>query len=450
MAGQPTIEKKTYSDEEAKRLLLKALRGKGGELTKADAVTLSGLPVPATEQALTDLLKEYRSHLAATENGELLYRFDPSFERRDAVPLREKLAKVGRALWKGFTFLFKISIVTTLAVYFLVFLAMMIALIFARRSDDRDEGGGLDMGWPIFWMWGWSGDDTGYRRRRRAPGKPLYKKVFEFVFGPPKPETDRLADEKDILAYIRKNRGRIAAVDLVALMGWDFARAEEEATRLMADYGGEPEVTEDGVVVYVFKDIRKTAQNAGAEGREPLRAWQRLESRPSITGNTSGTNVAISLFNGFNLLAPLWIVPAFEARLGAPLGHEFLLVTYPMLFSLMVFCVPMARWIAENVRDHGRQTRNARRTFLRTLIESRGAPLPPQQIAPDPEAAKVLDRSLVPLGGDVTTDDAGQMRYAFPRIQEELAAVAKLRTQASAAETEAGAVVFSSDEPPTN
>jgi hypothetical protein len=121
-----------------------------------------------------------------------------------------------------------------------------------------------------------------------------------------------------------------------------------------------------------------------------------------------------------------------------------------MLFSLMVFCVPMARWIAENVRDHGRQTRNARRTFLRTLIESRGAPLPPQQIAPDPEAAKVLDRSLVPLGGDVTTDDAGQMRYAFPRIQEELAAVAKLRTQASAAETEAGAVVFSSDEPPTN
>ncbi len=449
MAGQPTIEKKNYSDEEAKRLLLRALRGHGGQLTKADAVALSGLPVPATEQALTDLLKEYRSHLAATESGELIYRFEPSFTRRDAVPLREKLAKVGRALWKGFTFLFKISIVTTLAVYFLIFLAMMLALIFARRSDDRDEGGGFDIGWPILWMWGWGPDDTGYRRRRRrTPSKPLYKKVFEFVFGPPKPAADPLADEKDILAHIRKNQGRIAAVDLVALMGWDFARAEEEATRLMADYGGEPEVTDDGVVIYVFKDIRKTAQEAGAEGREPRRAWQRLEQRPPITGNTPGTNVAISLFNGFNLLAPLWIVPAFEARVGAPLGHEFLLQTYPMLFSLMVFGVPLGRWLVENVRDHGRHRRNARRTFLRTLLENRGAPLPPQQIASDPQAAKVLDQSLVPLGGDVTTDEAGQMRYAFPRIGEELNAVARERAQAPATEREAGDIVFSSDDPP--
>ena len=47
------------------------------------------------------------------------------------------------------------------------------------------------------------------------------------------------------------------------LMGWSFPRAEEEATRLMVDYGGEPEVTEDGVVVYTFKGMRKTAGAAG-------------------------------------------------------------------------------------------------------------------------------------------------------------------------------------------
>jgi hypothetical protein len=169
-----------------------------------------------------------------------------------------------------------------------------------------------------------------------------------------------------------------------------------------------------------------------------------MEARPPLSGNSSGTNVAISLFNGFNLLAPFWIVPAFEARLQAPLGHTFLLYTYPVIFSSMVFAVPLGRWMVENLRDRGRSQRNAKRAILRIAIENRGAPLPPEQLAGDPAAAKVLDRSLVVLGGDVVTDDAGQMRYSFPRIAEEINAVAHARTQASAAEREAGAVVFSS------
>jgi hypothetical protein len=449
MSGEPTIEKKNYTEEQAKRVLLDALRGKRGQLTKADAVALSGLPVPAAEQALTDLLKEYRSHLAATESGELVYEFDPAFERRNAVSLAEKLAKVGRGLWKGFTFLFKVSIVGTLVAYFLLFLAMLLVIIFARRSNDRDDDGGFDLGWPLFWMWGWgpsSPGGYGRRARPRRPEKPLYKKVFEFVFGPAHVPEDPLRDEKEILAHIRKNRGRIAAVDLVTLMGWDFPRADEEATRLLIDYGGEPEVTDDGVVLYVFKDMRKTVQENEATTIEPRRAWERMEARPPLSGNKSTTDVTIALFNGFNLLAPFWIVPAFEHRLGVPLGHPFLLYTYPLLFSSMVFAVPLGRWLMEKARDRGRRWRNARRALLRVAIEHRGEPLPPEQLAPDPAAAQVLDRSLVALGGDVVTNDAGQMRYAFPRIKDELLAVARARAQASVAEKSAGEVIFSSKE----
>jgi len=449
MAGR-TNQTRLHDEEQAKRVLLGALRRRPGPLTKADAVALSGLPVPDTERALTGLLKEYRSHLAATEGGELVYEFDPAFARRDAVPLGEKLAKVGRALWKGFTFLFKVSIVITLAVYFLVFLAMMLALIFGRRSDDRDRGGGLDLGWPLFWMWGWGPSGHGHYGRRAPPrrrGKPLYKKVFELVFGPPRPPTDPLLDEKEILAHIRQHRGRIAAVDLVLLMGWDFPRAEEEATRLLIDYGGEPEVTEDGVVLYVFRDIRKTAQEKTDLSVQPRRAWERMETRPPLSGNSASTNVTISLFNGFNLLAPFWIVPAFEASLQEPLGHAFLLYTYPVLFSSMVFAVPLGRWLVEKVRDRGRRERNARRALLRVAVENRGAPLPPVALAPDPIAAKVLDRSLVALGGDVVIEQDGQLRYAFPRIAEELDATARARRQASAAETDAGTIVFSSKDP---
>jgi len=450
MAADPTIEQKSYSEREARRVLLEALRGQGGQLTKADAVAKSGLPVPAAEQALGDLLKEFRSHVAATESGELIYQFDPSFTRRDAVPLRERLAKLGQALWRGFTFVFKVSIVTTLAVYFLVFVAMLLALLFARRSSDdrdRDDGGGFDFAWPLFWMWGWGPMDGGapIRRRRRAPEKPLYRKVFEFVFGPPKPPVDPLAEEKEILAYIRQKNGRIAAVDLVDLMGWDFARAEEEATRLMVNYGGEPEVTDDGVVIYVFKDIRKTAET-DRQLESPVRhAWQRMESRPPLTGNRTGTNVAISLFNGFNLLAPLWIVPAFEASVNAFIpGQEFLLHDYPLVFSSLVFAIPLGRWLADRVRERGRRRRNARRALLQTVMARQGRAAAEQELAPDPASVQVLSKDLVALGGDVETDDNGQIRYGFPRIREELAAIAKARGLASGRERDPGSIIFSS------
>jgi hypothetical protein len=445
MAKQPTIEQTTYSEREARRILLEALRGQGGQLTKADAVAKSGLPVPVTEQALGDLLKEYRSHVAATEEGELIYQFDPSFSRRDAVPFSEKLAKLGNALWKGFTFLFKISIVTTLAVYFLVFVAMLLALIFARRSDDRDSGDHMDFGWPLFWMWGWGPMDDGrYHRRRRLPEKPLYKKVFEFVFGPPKPPVDPLAEEKEILAYIRQKNGRIAAVDLVELMGWDFARAEEEATRLLVNYGGEPEVTDDGVVVYAFKDIRKTAA-PGQPEPSVSPAWERLESKPPLTGNRTGTNVAISLFNGFNLLAPFWIVPAFEARMHESFaGQQFLLHDYPLVFSSLLFAVPLGRWLVDKIRDRGRRRRNARKRLLQRVLVRRGQAAPQEALAPDAELAQALNKELVALGGDIETDANGQMLYAFPRVREELAAMDKARAQASTRERDPGAIVFSS------
>jgi hypothetical protein len=450
MGADTTFEAKTYSDHEARRILLEALKGQGGQLTKADAVAKSGLPVPVAEEALGGLLKEFRSHLAATESGELIYQFDPSFARRDAVRLRERMAKLGNALWRGFSFLFKISIVTTLVVYFVAFVVMLIAVLFARRSsDDRDSGGDMDFAWPLFWMWGWSPSSDGglYRRRRqrRLPDKPLYKKVFEFVFGPPKPPVDPLADEKEVLAHIRHKNGRIAAVDLVMLMGWDFARAEEEATRLLVNYGGEPEVTEGGVVVYVFKDIRKTAEQGGQAEPMVRRAWERMEARPPLTGNRTGTNVAISLFNGFNLLAPLWIVPAFEAGLAAPIpGQDFLLHDYPLAFSSLLFAVPLGRWLVERAREPGRRKRNARRRLLQAVLAQQGRAASVDELAPEPATAQALSQSLVALGGDVVTDDNGQIRYAFPRISEELAEIEKVREQTSGRERDPGAIVFSS------
>src|SRR5262245_41365023 len=88
-------------------------------LTRADATALTGMPLEQAEPALKSLVKRYRSHLAATEDGELVYAFDPTLERRDRVRLGERLARAGEVMWKGFTFAFKIWIVVVMIAYVL-------------------------------------------------------------------------------------------------------------------------------------------------------------------------------------------------------------------------------------------------------------------------------------------------------------------------------------------
>jgi len=406
---------------------------------------------------LTVLLKEYRSHLSATAGGELLYQFDPSFARRDAVPWRDRAAAVANTLWRGFSFLFKVAIVVTLVGYFALFVAMMVAMIFARSSSDRDDDGPSFGIGPLLWFWGFdTGPDPYGRRparaRRSAPRQPFYKRVFAFVFGPPAPTIDPLEDEKRIVAHIRAQRGRIAPVDLVRLMGWTFPRAEEEATRLMVDYGGEPEVTDDGVVVYVFKALRLTAGGGVEEIPSDAPAWapERLEPTPPLTGNEPGTNALIGIFNGFNLLAPFWVVPAFEAKLHVSLASwQFLLVDFPLAFSAVFFAVPLGRWVKARLEARARDRRNDRRRLLGRIFATFDLGLgasPRDELAPTPALAALLDRELVSLGGDVADDpDArGRVRYTFPRIAQETAALARVRAAAPTAERDAGAIVFSS------
>src|SRR5262249_24466365 len=149
---------KVYDPKAAERLFsaLKT-RARGGELvkvTQADAVALTGMPSQQAEPALKSLVASYRSHLAVTDEGDLVYEFDPSFAGRDRVPLAERLRTAGEVAWRGFSFFFKIWIAVTLVAYVVAFVAMMIRLTVMGRSDDRrdDRRGGFGFPWIWYWM----------------------------------------------------------------------------------------------------------------------------------------------------------------------------------------------------------------------------------------------------------------------------------------------------------
>ena len=460
--------------------MVRALEGRGGRLTVADGAALSGMPLDRARQTLDGMLATYRSHLAATESGELLYAFGSRLRRRDAEPLRDRLARGARAIWRLFVLMFKLAIVAVLVVYFLVFVALLLGLVFASlssRDGDRNDRDGSFPLWLLFWILPW---DTGYRAprrrrftRRRSP--KVHQQVFNFVFGPPRPVEEPGAADREILSYIRARRGRLCATDLVALRGLDLERAEQEATRLMCDYDGEPEVTEGGVVLYVFRELRRSAP--GGRGEAPPRAgaerlprgsgwrvaWQREEPRPPLTGNSATADLVIGLVNGFNLLVPLWIAPAAVARLGiGRTGAVTWLVVVPLVFSATFFAVPLGRAVVRAVRDRARRRRNRRRELLRAVFGS-STDLDPQRmsvvdlddlcrsLAPaDPAQRSALRREadalVLELDGDVVLEGGGD-QVVFPRLHRELVAVREARARTPEAETSPGAVVFDSERP---
>jgi hypothetical protein len=454
-----TLQRKPVVETEAERRLVEALRGRRGALTRADAATLTGLSTDTAEASLKSLLGKYKSHLAVTEQGELLYSFDPSMVRRDAVPLTERMAELGRALWKGFTFLFKITIAVTLVVYVIAFVAMLLALMFARTASERDDrrsdrGGGGGFPWMIWWLMPDWAPHEARRQLPRGPRKRFYLSVFDFVFGPKVAEADPLAPEKELVGYLRSKSGRITATDLVALTGWSYERAEEEATRLLADYDGEPEITQEGTIVYSFPQLRLTA---GGVQNEPWRyTWQERRALPPLTGNTSGTNTVITVMNAFNMVGGAAIGPAFLERfaLAPPESLVALLTYFPLAFSSVFFAVPAGRWLKQRRTAQRLVSETLRAELLREIVSRRGQPLDPKALiaqveqrvpgAAPGQAGKILERLLRDLDGDVTTDEGGTMRYVFPRVTEELTAAEAARALAPAAEESPGQVVFSS------
>ncbi len=450
-----------------------ALRGLDGRATLADVSAKTGLVQAKAEAALRQLLELHRGHLEVGEAGDIVYRFDRKMLRRDAEPLGERIR---RKAWQIFQVAFKVWIVGMLVLYFLIFMALLIAAIFANRDDDgggfgggdRRHGGGFGNFWLWYWLWspGWGRSRPYYGERYdrsskkdRKNGPPFYKKVFAFVFGPDRPEDSPERRDRAHLRIIRSRQGVLTAAELVQATGLELDEAEEELARLMAAHDGEPRVDDEGVLVYTFPSLMVSAHGR-VEERRPPPAWRRLEPKVPLTGNSAGTNAVIVGLNGFNLVAaasaPLFIFP----RLGiGGTAAEILLIWVPLLFSATFFAVPGLRALRVARENTKRAIRNVRRVAMgivsrftlkgkeATGFEQKELDAAVQEAlgAKGAGASKeVLDRLVAEFDGEVEADAAGTVRFRFPGFREAVEAAHRVRTEAKLELREVGRIVYDS------
>ena len=485
----------------AAKALEKSLGGAGLkdriDLTIADAAAKSGLALRDAERGMHALLSEYRGHLRVTSEGELLFRFPNGLTKpwETRTKLEALASRAGRALQGIGRFVVRAWIAVVLIGYALLFLAIIIGLTLARSRDSRSErGGGMGLelgavlfriiGEALFWTfhpfspfavgyYGYGYGDSRFERapRRRQPAEnkePFYNKVNRFFFGPDQPPEDPRAMERAILAEIRGQKGRIGLADVMRVTGLPRDEADPLMSRLMLDYDGSVEVSDEGGIFYRFESIRKTVAQPAAEPR-PAPAWARLEKLMPLTGNEVGTNLLIVALNGFNMIMSLYALSngmtfekiamilsgvRFDARHPLPdTGTAIALGVVPLVFSIALFALPVARALYRPIKERKVARENGRRALLRevlTGIDKREITDASLQSAwksaagqaPDPKA---ITREVVALGGDVEIQDDGRVRYRFPDLEAEAAALRAEREAASEEEARVGKIVFSSE-----
>jgi hypothetical protein len=281
-------------------------------LTVADGATRGGLALRDAEAGLRWLTSERGGQLKATESGELLYSFPEGLVQPKApTGLSRFLRATGRALAGAGRFIVRAWVSVVMVTYAVAFVAVAIAVASSRDGEGAGDAlaGVLDviveaLYWtfhpfsPVYWArqprW-----ISGGRRRKR--GLPFYERVNRFVFGPPPVVEDPRERQRRVLEEIRRRDGRVGPGDVMRVTGADRETAERELLRLVVDYEGDIQVSDDGAIVYVFRSLRPTADRPSPV-TTPRPAWLERKAVPPLTGNEPGTNVLLVALNALNLV----------------------------------------------------------------------------------------------------------------------------------------------------
>jgi hypothetical protein len=273
--------------------------------------------------------------------------------------------------------------------------------------------------------------------------------------------------ERRILAEIRAQKGRIGLADVIRVTGLPRDEADPLMSRLLLDYEGDVEVSEEGGIFYRFEALRKTVDTAPVERPRPI--WTRLKKLVPLTGNELGTNVLIAGLNGFNLIMSwyalsehltidrlTWIFQMMQHHrplpIEPPVGTAIALGVVPLVFSLALFAIPLVRAALRPLKERRIARENGRRAMLREILEHIGtgevtdASLRrawKEAAGAEPDS-KELTREVVALGGDVDFED-GTVRYRFPDFEAEAKALEAERDAAAESEAKVGQVIFSSE-----
>ena len=453
------------------------------QITIGDLMRGTGLPQIEGQEALQNLMGRYDCRLKVSEQGDLIYDFG-RLQRRGHLSMRERWAILGQKIWRGFKAFYRWFIAFTLVLYFVVFGVLLIAFVLAALSSDKDSK--LPVG-DLFLIlarmflaiFEWNtvmGSQVerrvdargyGYRHYKEKPSvlaqrkkgsktgaedKSFVASIYDFVFGPPRVETDNRANARELAAFVRLHQGLICIEEVQAMTGMSRSEAGNFLTECLANFNGKADVSASATLYADFEDLvrGKIKTQAG----EVVYYWDEYEAPYELTGNTAGKNALIILMNVFNLGFATYVL-ANGLGSETPWWVHLSLGWLPLLYSLVFFALPIFRYWVNLPSERKRYERNVRKRLYKVIFQEHTAMVSEAKLIEVANAKRTteepLNQALVnkimrevidDLGGEAELDANNELIYRFDNLDRALQDVEALRGEKKSGFDDLGEIVF--------
>jgi hypothetical protein len=481
---------KPVTDKKAYEAVCEAFQHSGAGITVADLAAKTALPLAVVKEAAPKAADEYNGSLSVTESGEILYAFPHGFKSRyrgAGVFLKKAASKLSKAFAVFGKWAFKVWIMLMLVGYFAFFMLLALAALLisvasnsSNNSSSRSsEDGAFNLIGGLFNMiirlWFYSellnvNRNYAYGRQPAAKprGRPLHKAIFSFVFGDGNPDaTIEQRHKTAVIAFIQANKGVINLEEYIAITGKVPLDADREITAFCAEFGGSPEVTDDGTIVYRFDDLMLKAETSARSIAVPYKQLRRF------SGNTKKMNTWFGVINTVNLLfGGYFLYHSLIPQTGgttlfnylyrvtlvlagnSPSVQSFLLHglgVVPVVFSLLFWIIPAVRKWNLKKENAGIKLENLRKigtlhvytaplTVKPAEIKSSMAEASPDNLI---KAQDTILKELAFFGSpDINAEENGEVVYSFTGIKRDKDATGKYRDSIGNSGSDLGKVIF--------
>ena len=304
--------------------------------------------------------------------------------------------------------------------------------------------------------------------------RSLYKAVFSFVFGEGEPDKNwKENEEKAVISYIQSNRGVISLAEYMAFSGRNSIEAQEAIISFCVRFGGSPEVTEEGTIVYRFDELMLRADSENyAELLPPVK---RLKV---FSLNTKNMNAGFVFINAVNLIFGSYFLYnsvntglllseiqyrsashlyAFTHNLfnmftvNPPFFMGIALGAVPFVFSVLFWIIPAFRRFMEKRENNNIKLNNYKKLGFSKIwsqpvnFELKNISISADEVRPK-NIADAGDRVIKELGAitdvEIEQNEKGDTIYSFRELEKEKIAIEKYRKNIDGAQSKLGDTVF--------
>ncbi|GMP95198.1 hypothetical protein CsSME_00044334 [Camellia sinensis var. sinensis] len=353
---------------DVRRRAMDAVDSCGGRVTIGDVASKAGLKLNEAQKALQAIAADTNGFLEVSDEGDVLYVFPKDYRSKlVAKSFRMKIEPFVEKAKSAAEYVVRVSFGTALIASIVIVYTTIIALLSSRRYWD-----------PYY-----------YRRQRvRADGDGMnfIESIFSFVFGDGDPNQGIEEERWKLIGeYIASNGGVVTAEELAPYLDLETTKETADDSYILPvllRFDGQPEVDEEGNILYRFPSLQRTASPQRSGRKEYVgRKWADWvggaekffkENKWRFSKTSSSERAIVVGLGGLNLFGVIVLGTMLKNVAVTPTGFiTFVSDIFPLLqiYAASFFAIPLVRWFFIRKRNADIEKRNLAREQRAQALE---------------------------------------------------------------------------------